>query len=135
MVFTEVVMKLLRRKIIIREYDFNKVRTKATAKVDRYETLYDRATFTPITKDDLEKEYLIFLLTKDEGVGKTKNPMDHWKPTEFPNSYLWHISKKLYNEDYARWESRFDENGYLVVRHSKGKPETKLGWGVFEKEL
>jgi len=127
--------KLLRRKVLIREYDFNKIKTKATAKINRYETLYDRATFTPITKDDLEKEYMLFILTKDEGVGKTQNPMDHWKPTEYPSSYLWCISKKLYNEDYARWESRFDEDGYLVVKHSKGKPETKLGWAVFEKQL
>lgn len=126
--------KLLRRKIIIREYDFNKIRTKATAKVDRYETLYDRATFTPITKDELEKEYLIFLLTKDEN-DVTSNPMNSWKPTEFPSSYLWHMKKNLYNEDYARWDSRFDEDNYLLVRYNKVTPETKLGWGVFEKEL
>ena len=135
MVYIEVVMKLLRRKIIIRQYDFDKIKTKVTAKIDRYETLYDRATFTPITKDELEKEYLIFLLTKDEVVGKTQNVMDHWKPIEFPSSYLWHMKKNLYNEDYARWDCRFDENSYLLVRYNKGTPETKLGWAVFEKEL
>ena len=127
-------MKLLRRKIIIREYDFNRIRTKATAKVDRYETLYDRATFIPINKDELEKEYLIFLLTKDES-DKTSDPMNSWKPTEFPSSYLWHIKKQLYNEDYARWDCRFDDDGRVLIRYNKGTPETKLGWGVFEKEL
>jgi hypothetical protein len=135
MVLIEVVMKLLRRKIIIREYDFNKIKTKATAKVDRYETLYDRATFTPITKDELEKEYLIFLLTKDEGVGKTQNAMDHWKPTEFPSSYLYHMRKKLYSEEYTRWNIRFDNNGHLYIRYNKATPETKLGWAIFEKDL
>lgn len=126
--------KLLRREILIREYDFNKIKTKATAKVDRYCTLYDRATFTPITKDDLEKAYLVFLLTKDEH-DITSNPMNSWKPTEFPSSYLWHIKKQLYNEDYARWESRFDDDGNLLIRYNKHTPETKLGWGLFEKEL
>lgn len=127
-------MKVLRRKIIIREYDFNKIKTKATAKIDRYDTLYDRATFTPINKDDLEKEYLIFLLTKDEN-DVTSNPMNSWKPTEFPSSYLWHMKKNLYNEDYARWDCRFDEESYLLVRYNKVTPETKLGWGIFEKDL
>jgi len=125
--------KLLRRKVLIREYDFNKIKTKATAKVDRYETLYDRVTFTPITKNDLEKEYLIYLLTKDEN-NVTNNPWNSWKPTDYPASYLWYIKKKLYNEDYARWDCRFDDDGFLLVQYSKGKPETKLGWGVFEKE-
>lgn len=126
--------KLLRRKIIIREYDFKKIKTKALGHIDRYCTLYDRAMFTPINKDELEKEYLIFLLTKDENI-KTINPMNDWKPTDYPSSYLWHIKKRLYNEDYARWDCRFDEDGYLLIRYNKGTPETKLGWGVFEKEL
>lgn len=126
--------KLLRRKIIIREYDFKKIRTKALGNIDRYETLYDRATFTPITKDDLEKQYLLHLLTRDEGP-KTNHNYDHWKPTDYPSSFLWQLRKNLYNEDYARWDSRFDEDGYLVVRYNKGKPETKLGWGVFEKDF
>ena len=134
MVLTEMGMKLLRRKIFIREYDFDKIKTKATAKVDRYETLYDRATFTPVKKDDLEKAYLVFLLTKDEN-DNTLNPMNSWKPTEFPSSYLWHIKKQLSNEDYARWDSRFDDDGYLLVRYNKTTPETKLGWGIFEKDL
>jgi hypothetical protein len=125
--------KILRRRILIREYDYNKIKTKATAKVDRYETLYDRSTFTPLTKDDLEKEYLVYLLTKDEN-DVTINPMNSWKPTEYPASYLWHVKKSLYNEDYARWNCRFDDDGFLTVQYNKGTPESMIGWAVFEKE-
>jgi hypothetical protein len=126
--------RLLRRKILIREYDFNKVRTKATAKIDRHETLYDRASFTPITKNDLEKEYLVYLLTRDEN-NLTINPMNSWKPTEYPSSYLWHIKKNLYNEDYARWNCNYCDEGYIWVQYNKATPISKLGWGVFEKDF
>jgi hypothetical protein len=126
-------IKLLKRKIFIREYDFNKIKTKATIKTDRHGALYDRATFVPITKDDLEKEYILHLLTKDEN--DNKSAMNNLKPTDYPKSYLWDIRKKMYDEDYINWNSRFDDNGYLVVRYNKSTPETKLGWGIFEKDL
>lgn len=122
--------KILRRKIIIREYDFNKVKTKALGHKDRYGTLYDRATFVPLTKDGLEKEYMIYLLKRDE-TSKT-SPMDEWKPTDYPSTFLWHMRKRLYDEDYARWNIRFDDEGYILIRYNKITPETRLGWGTFE---
>jgi hypothetical protein len=70
---------------------------------------------------------------KDEN-DVTINPMNSWKPTEYPASYLWHVKKNLYNEDYARWNCRFDDDGFLTVQYNKGTPESMIGWAVFEKE-
>ena len=123
----------LKRKIVIREYDFNKVRAQALSKDHHGESLYDSATFTPITIDDIEKEYMWYLLKRDEN-NLTINPMNSWEPTKYPGSYLWLIRKNLYNKEYPRWKCRFDDDGYLLVRYNKGTPETKIGWGIFEKE-
>lgn len=123
----------LKRKILIREYDFNKLKSQALTKDYHGESLYDRATFTPITKNDLDKEYMLFVLLRDEN-DLTSNPMNSWKPTEFPNSYLLHVRKQCYNKEYPKWKCRFDDDGYLLIRYNKGTPETKIGWGMFEKE-
>lgn len=120
--------KLLRRKIIIREYDFIKVQQRALTKGGGHYSLYDRASFVPITKDELEKEYLIHALTETLS-------QDVWKPTNPPACYLYEMKKRLYCENYIHWKSRFCEHGYIWVRYSNATPETKLGWGIFEAEV
>ena len=51
-------IRTLRRKVIIREYDFNKVKEQAfmpVACMGISDTLYDRAIFLPLNQDNLEK--------------------------------------------------------------------------------
>ena len=51
-------IRTLRRKVIIREYDFNKVKEQAfmpIACMGISDTLYDRASFLPLNQDNLEK--------------------------------------------------------------------------------
>jgi hypothetical protein len=119
---------LLSRKIIMREYDFIKELQPVPMKSGGHYSLYDRAYFTPITKDGLEKEYLIHVLTE-------KVSGDSWKPTHTPAKYLYDMKKRLYSESYVKWQFRFCDDGYIWIRYNKNTPETKLGWGIFEMDI
>lgn len=124
-------LRTLRRKVIIREYDFNKVQNQAFAPLaymGLLETLYDRAEFRPLKKDDLEKENLLKLMKEPD----KSNP---FKPTEIPALFLFNIKDYLYNEKYIEWNAEYDEDGYIWVQARKNTPRSRLGWGYFEKDL
>ena len=120
-------MRTLRRKVIIREYDFDKVRNQAF-KLVGIAAIYDRAEFIPLNKDSLEQENLIKLL-KD---GENRNP---FKPTTVPAIFLFNIREYLYDAKYVDWNSEYDDHGYIWVQSRKNTPRTRLGWGIFEKDL
>lgn len=123
--------RTLRRKVIIREYDFEKVKAQAFAPLAFMgfsDTLYDRAEFKLITKTDLEHENLIKILKK----GCDDNPL---RPTAIPALLLFNAKDYLYNEKYIEWHSEYDEDGYIWVQARKNTPKTRLGWGIFEKDL
>jgi hypothetical protein len=122
-------LRTLKRKVIIREYDFHKVKadvvsTGFTTQV----VLYDRVEFKPIKRDDLEKENLLRVLKQPE----KSNP---FKPTEIPALFLFNVKDYLYNEKYIEWNAEYDEDGYIWVQARKNTPRSKLGWGVFEKDF
>lgn len=122
-------LRTLRRKVIIREYDFVKVRSDALdIGFVKYHTLYDRAEFKPLKKDDLEKENLLKVL---------KDPVKNnpFKPTEIPALFLFNVKDYLYNQKYIDWNAEYDEDGYIWVQARKNTPRSKLGWGIFEKDL
>jgi hypothetical protein len=119
--------RTLRRKIIIREYDFERVRDQAFRPLGIC-TLYDRAEFVPLNKDALEHENLIKLLKN----GENKNL---FKPTSVPAIFLFNIKDHLYDQKYIEWHSEYDDEGYIWVQARKNTPRTRLGWGVFEKDL
>jgi hypothetical protein len=120
-------IRTLRRKVIIREYDFEKVRNRAFSPVG-ITSLYDRAEFIPLNKDLLEHQNLIKLL-KD---GENRNP---FKPTTVPAIFLFNIREYLYDLKYVDWNSEYDDQGYIWVQSRKNTPRTRLGWGIFEKDL
>lgn len=121
-------LRTLKRKVIIREYDFNKVKEQATGLYYDGMALYDRVSFSPLSRDNLEKENLLRLL-------KDPNRTNPFKPTEVPALLLFNIKDYLFNEKYIEWNAEYDQDGYIWVQARKNTPRSKLGWGIFEKDL
>ncbi len=122
--------RTLRRRVIIREYDYNKVREQALGSLfDLPSTLYDRAEFMPLNQENLEKLKLVELLK-----GK-QTPLAKADPElKNPALLLFHLKDYLYNEKYIDWNVDIDDDGYLCVQSRKNTPKTRLGWAVFEKD-
>ncbi len=123
-------IRTLRRKVIIREYDFNKVRDQAIGLVGfaALDSLYDRAEFVPFTKDYLGQEYLMRLLGD-----KTKKGLA--RPDQHPANWLFDMRDYLYSPKYIQYHPEYDDDGFIYVQARKNTPRTRLGWGVFEKDL
>lgn len=118
--------RTLKRKVLIREYDYNRVEHDSL--MDReYGVLYDRASFTPVTFDDIEKQQIVEILK-----GKTETT---WRDLEQPARALYNIRDYLYDNRYFDWRVTFDEEGYLCVQARKNTPLSRIGWGIFEKDL
>jgi hypothetical protein len=121
--------RTLKRKVIIREYDFNRVRDEAFSIVMGMGTLYDRAEFTPLNEDNLEKLKLVDMLK-----GKQTQLSNTTLNLQFPAMTLYQLKDYLYNEKYYNWNVTIDEDGYLCVQARKNTPKSRIGWGVFEKD-
>lgn len=114
-------MKTLRRRVIIRESDFNKMNVKATKN-----NLYDSAEFLPITKDDLEKLKVIKIL-KNQEVSINLNSINNPVLALYDNKHL------LYDQRYFNWTVYYDAFGYMWVQSKSNRPSNRIGWGIFEK--
>lgn len=119
-------IRTLKRKVLIREYDYCKVSKEAFSPVG-VSTLYDRATFTPLTFNDLERLQIVEMLK-----GKLETT---WSDLEKPALSLYRMKDYLYDPRYYGWNVVFDEEGYLCVQARKNTPKSRIGWGVFEKDL
>lgn len=122
--------RTLTRKIIIREYDFARVRDEAFSVVMGEGALYDRANFTPLNEDNLEKLKLVELLK-----GKKTQLSEAAMNLEIPALTLYQLKDYLYSEKYCQWRVTTDEDGYLCVQARKNTPKSRIGWGVFQKDL
>jgi hypothetical protein len=121
--------RTLTRRIIIREYDFNRVRDEAFSVISGNGSLYDRAEFTPMSNDTLEKLKLVELLK-----GKRTQLSQAALNLEIPALTLYQLKDYLYSEKYCQWKVTIDEDGYLCVQARKNTPKSRIGWGVFEKD-
>ncbi len=121
-------LRTLKRKVIIREYDFVKVKEQATGLYFDGTALYDRVSFYPINRDNLEKENLLRIL-------KNPDKTNPFKPTEVPALLLFNIKDYLFNQKYIEWNAEYDNDGYIWVQARKNTPRSRLGWGIFEKDL
>lgn len=126
--------RTLTRKTLIREYDFNKVKDQALAPLSTMgiiEPLYDRVSFMPLDQAALEKIKILDILR-----GKKGTPMAEaeWN-LKMPALLVYHLRDYLYNEKYYNWTVTIDEEGFLCVQARKNTPKSRLGWGVFEKDL
>ncbi len=124
-------IRTLKRKVIIREYDFNKIKAHALSDI-YYDgiSLYDRVEFTPINQAVLEK-----LKIQDILKGKTSPFTESTWTLELPAILLYNLKDYLYNDQYYNWNPSVDEDGYICVQARRNTPKTRLGWGVFEKDL
>ncbi len=126
-------IRTLRRKVIIREYDFNRVRDQAFAPLAMMgvlDSLYDRVEFTPISQENLEKLKVIEILK-----GKTTKLSEVELDLKRPAILVAQLRDYLYDAKYYRWNVTVDEEGYVCVQARKNTPKTRLGWAVFEKDL
>lgn len=119
-------IRTLKRKVLIREYDFKKVERQAFAPVG-IATLYDRASFTPVSLDSIEKQQIIDILK-----GKIEPT---WRDLESPALALYNVKDYLYDIRYYNWKVTLDEEGFLCVQSRKNTPLSRIGWGIFEKDL
>lgn len=123
--------RILKRKVIIREYDFKKVAEQATGLFYDGTALYDRVSWMPLNAENLEKIKVMDILK-----GKKNTPiLDAELDLKYPGVLVAQLRDYLYNPQYYRWKVTMDEEGYLCVQSRKNTPKTRLGWGVFEKDL
>lgn len=122
-------MRTLRRKVIIREYDFHKVKADViNTGFARQYILYDRAEFVPLNQENLEKLKLWEIL-RGRNTKLTQVSMEN------PQGLLFDLSDYLYNPNYLNWRISVDNDGYVCVQSRTNTPKSRIGWGVFEKDL
>lgn len=124
-------LRTLRRKVIIREYDFNKVAQEATETHHGIQSLYDRASFLPLNEENLEKLKIVEILQGKEHTSLLKSD---WNDN-VPAMMLYQLRDYLYDKRYYDWLVTIDGQGFICVQARKNTPNTRLGWGVFEKDL
>jgi hypothetical protein len=126
------VLRTLRRKVIIREYDYNKVRDQALGGLI-YDgmALYDRAEFTPLNQEALEKLKVVEILQGKKNTPIIEADLD----LKMPSRLVAQLRDYLYDNRYYNWSVTTDEDGYLCVQARKNTPKSRLGWAVFEKDL
>lgn len=123
-------IRTLKRKVIIREYDYKKVAVQATMGYHDGFPLYDRVSFISLNRDSLEKLKLQEILR-----GKTGPLAAIDTDLKMPAILVAQLKDYLYNEKYYHWKVSIDDEGYLCIQSKKNAPKTRLGWGVFEKDL
>lgn len=124
-------IRTLRRKVIIREYDFNKVRDQALGGlIFDGMALYDRAEFTPISQENLEKLKVVEILK-----GKTSKLSEVELDLKRPAILVAQLRDYLYSDKYYQWKVTVDDDGYICVQARVNTPRSRLGWAVFEKDM
>jgi hypothetical protein len=124
-------IRTLCRRVIIREYDFKKVKAESISIGFASQiVLYDRMTFTPLNEDALEKIKLLEVLK-----GKTGPLTEIDWDLKRPQLLVYQLRDYLYNDRYYHWRITADEEGYVCVQARKNTPKSRIGWGVFEKDL
>ena len=111
--------KLVKRRVLIREYDFEK-KLKPQAK-----WLYSNVTFEPINQKTLEQEYMWATL-------QNKNPP---RTLSIPALLNWVKSSGIgtvYSLRYNNYDYDWDENGNAVLQYAINKPRSLLGWATLE---
>lgn len=114
--------KILRRRCIIRQYDFLKVKAR-----DPHNILYDSYEFTPFTKIKLDQDAMWYTL-------KGKKDPAQWLIENPPRSNIRRLQEYLYDKRYLDWYSWYDDEGDVCIQARKNTPISYLGWATFIKE-
>ncbi len=124
--------RVLKRKVIIREYDFKRVEEQALGQRYAGMALYDRVSFIPLNEDSLEKLKLQEILRGKTGPLTEIDPDLAWSK---PLRLVHQLRDYLYDKRYYEWRVTTDQEGYICVQARKNTPKSRLGWGVFEKDV
>ena len=114
--------RTLKRKVIIRETDFEKLRRKAINS-----TLYDCASWYLISRDEIERDMIVRGLRGEQ--------MPRGGSLRVPEDFLLYFKDNLYDTRYTNWRSGYDSDGCMIVQPRSNLPKVRLGWAVFEKDL
>ena len=118
------VMKTLKRSIIIRDSDLDKVLSKSIK-----QKLYDRVDVTPMTYKSIQQEYIMATLT---------NPNDRIpKFNSLPNVYedMLYREQCLYDRRYLGWIFTMDyPDGQIYVQSSVKQVKQPMYRVTFERD-
>ena len=124
-------MRTLRRRVIIKENDFSKLRRDCLRNTPGLGSLYDRVSFEPINIKDLEQRYMIDVLN-----GKVYAETDPEKQSiKRPYRYIRYFEKFLYNKSYLGYKVHINETGDMHLQHRKNTPMYRIGWAIAEKDF
>ena len=118
-------MKPIRRRVLIREYDYRKMVTNAYGGVifDGM-MLYDKSEFVPLTKTLIEQEETWAILGSKRHV---------WQyASRGVKDIFYGMKDYLYNPRYMEWKTTWDEDEYLCVQARSNTPRSRIGWATFE---
>lgn len=120
--------KLLRRRVLIREYDYRK------KLIPQSRGLYDRVEFTPITKTSNEQEYMWAVLNNRRVETYGEMPFD---PTDLQTfMYNQKIRGQLYSKRYLEYRVYWHPvNGTATIYSRADRPSSVLGWATLEKDM
>jgi hypothetical protein len=110
-----------KRRLIIREYDLNKLPKHFT---DRYDI-----KFTPFTRDWFEKRVTYYSL---KGKGYLARQYLHY---DYPESLLKRMTGfKFHDRNYPHWLCKYDDEGQLKIRAGLKQPESRLGFATLKEK-
>jgi hypothetical protein len=105
-----------KRRIIIREADFEKVKSKL--KKD-----YQQVSFTPLTQGYFEKRVTYYAL---KGKGYLADQFAHYP---WPANMLGRLTGfKLHDRRYPQWLVRYNSSGEMTIKAGLRQPESVLGY-------
>jgi hypothetical protein len=109
-------VKLLRRRTLIREIDFDKIRR-------RCESLYTRVSWQPITMGDLEQLVMFDVLRGKLGSLDSAKFTHVWNAKEMLN----YFRPQLWDKDYVKARVCVEDN-LVMVEYRRTSPRCRLGW-------
>lgn len=127
MITTPSGIKILRRRVVIRENDFTKLRAAALQFKHPQIPLYDTAEFAPINTRELETSYLMNILK-----GVKPGAEQYYSKLQ---KYLNCLEHALYTSKYLNYKIFDDDTGQVYLQYRKDLKPVRLGWGLLEKQL
>ena len=110
------------KRLIIREYDLNKLPKSVTNRYD--------VTFTPFTKQYFEKRVTYYSL---KGKNYLARQYLHY---EYPEGLLKRMTGfKMHDRNYQYWLVKYDEQGQMQIRAGLKQPESRLGFAKFKEKV
>lgn len=120
-------MKLLRRRIIIRELDYHKI-------LPRLRRLYHRVNWRPITVEEIEAMHMWQILQGQPSMLAVSNRLKQYgdqPPCNESKMLLWHVRSYLYDPDYV-WRDVTVDGDWIRVRKGRPSSRNRLGWAQYE---